>query len=70
MSDELNASNTTELRPDRLTRRDILTAGTSFVGLAALALGGGFFSKQIFPQRLVYGFPQTAPLRPTSLAGL
>ena len=67
MSDELNASNITELRPDRLTRRDILTAGAGFVGLAGLALGGGFLSKQIFPQRLVYGFPQTTPAQPTTL---
>ena len=49
MSNELNASNITEPRPDRLTRRDILTAGTGVAGLAALALGGGFFSKWIFP---------------------
>jgi protocatechuate 3,4-dioxygenase beta subunit len=67
MSDELKASNMTEPRPGRLTRRDILTAGAGVVGLAALALGGGFFSKQIFPRRLVYGFPQSAPLQPTSL---
>ena len=67
MSDELNASNTTELRSDRLTRRDILIGGAGVVGLAAMALGGGFFSKQAFPQRLVYGFPQTAPLQLTTL---
>ena len=29
MSDELNASNMTQPRPDHLTRRDILTAGTA-----------------------------------------
>jgi protocatechuate 3,4-dioxygenase beta subunit len=67
MSNESSASNMTEPRPDRLTRRDIITAGAGVVGLASLAVGGGFLFKQIFPQRLVYGFPQTASAQPTTL---
>jgi hypothetical protein len=46
--------------PAKLTRRDVLTAGLGVVGLAALGVAGGFVSKIVFPQRLVYDFPDVA----------
>jgi len=58
MNDRPVASQPSRQDPSRLTRRDALTAGLGVVGLAAFGLGGGFLSKRVFPQRLVYAFPE------------
>ncbi len=70
MKDRSGQSEAHEGRADKLTRRDALAAGLGVIGLAALGVGGGFVSKIVFPQRLVYEFPdavtaQGLPLAPT-----
>ncbi len=51
-----------------LKRRDLLTAGIGVIGLAALGGGAGFLSKSVFPQPLVYRFPDAAAASGTRLA--
>lgn len=60
---------TTAERPEaKLTRRDLLTAGAGVVGLAAFGVGAGFVSKRVFPQRLVYEFPEVVAAQGVRLA--
>ena len=68
MDEQVRAPSEHEPRADRVTRRDILTTAAGAVGLAAAGIIGGFLSKNtFFPQRLVYGFPQTVPAQGASL---
>jgi protocatechuate 3,4-dioxygenase beta subunit len=62
------ASRVAHPHPDKLTRRDFLSAGAGVIGLAALGIGGGFISKILFPQRLVYPFPEAIAAQVTQLS--
>jgi protocatechuate 3,4-dioxygenase beta subunit len=58
MSDHDPAPGPARRPPGRLTRRDAVTAGLGVVGLAALGVTGGFVSKRMFPQSVVYEYPE------------
>lgn len=68
MNNRTGPSNTPQQDVSKLTRRDALTAGFGVLGLAAFGMGTGFVSKQVFPQRLVYEFPDTVAAQGVQLA--